>query len=48
MERLSATGATVFSTYRSGDMVIEFGQDSIKLSPPENEQLTLEDYRDAA
>jgi competence protein ComEC len=48
MERLSTTGATVFSTYRSGDMVIEFGQDGIKLSPPESERLTVENYRDAA
>jgi competence protein ComEC len=48
MERLSAAGATVFSTYRSGDIVIEFGQDGIKLSPSESERLTVENYRDAA
>jgi competence protein ComEC len=48
MERLSATGATVFSTYRSGDITIDFRQDGITLSPPENERLTLENYRNAA
>jgi beta-lactamase superfamily II metal-dependent hydrolase len=48
MERLSATGATVFSTYRSGDIVMEFGQDGIKLSPPDSERLTVKNYRNAA
>jgi competence protein ComEC len=48
LERLATAGATIFSTYRSGDMVIEFGQDGIKLSPPGSEQLTVENYREAA
>jgi beta-lactamase superfamily II metal-dependent hydrolase len=37
MKRLSAAGATVFSTYRSGDVVIEFGRDGIALSPPDRD-----------
>jgi competence protein ComEC len=48
MERFAAAGATVFSTYRSGDMVISFDEGGIKLSPPDSEQLTVENYRDAA
>jgi competence protein ComEC len=48
MERLAAINATVFSTYRSGDIMIDFGQNGIRLSPPDSERLTLENCYDAA
>jgi hypothetical protein len=41
-------GATLFSTYRSGDTMIEFYDGGVRLSMPDNERLTLENYRDAA
>jgi beta-lactamase superfamily II metal-dependent hydrolase len=48
IERLATVGATIFSTYRSGDITITFEGDGIKLSPPDSERLTLDNYREAA
>jgi beta-lactamase superfamily II metal-dependent hydrolase len=48
MERLAAVGAAIFSTYRSGDIMIDFGQNGVRLSPPDSERLTLENCYDAA
>jgi competence protein ComEC len=48
VERLTAVDATLFSTYRSGDMMIEFCNGGARLSMPDDERLTLENYRDAA
>jgi competence protein ComEC len=46
--RLSDTGATIFATYRSGDIRITLGKNGIALSAPDREQITLNNYRDAA
>jgi beta-lactamase superfamily II metal-dependent hydrolase len=46
IERLAAVVAATFSTYRSGDIVISFEQDHIKLSPSNSERLTIANYRD--
>jgi competence protein ComEC len=48
MERLTAVSAMIFATYRSGDITITFGEDGIKLSSPDSERLTVENYREAA
>jgi competence protein ComEC len=48
MERLSTVSATVFATYRSGDIVIGFGQVGVTLSPPDSDRLTAGNYRGAA
>jgi beta-lactamase superfamily II metal-dependent hydrolase len=48
MERLATVDATIFSTYRSGDIEITFGEDGIEFSSPDSERLTVENYREAA
>jgi competence protein ComEC len=48
MERLAAVDATAFSTYRSKNIEITFSEGSATISAPDNERLTLENYRDAA
>jgi competence protein ComEC len=47
IERLTAVDATIFSTYRSGDIVISFEQDGIRLSPPQSERISRENYQEA-
>ena len=46
--RLAATGASIFATYRSGDITIRLSNDCIILSAPDSERLTVESYHKAA
>jgi beta-lactamase superfamily II metal-dependent hydrolase len=46
--RLMAANSRVFATYRSGDIDITFSADGARLSAPDSERLTLENYRNAA
>jgi hypothetical protein len=43
MEQFSV-GATLISSYHSGDIVIEIRKDSLKLSSPDSEGLTVGNY----
>jgi beta-lactamase superfamily II metal-dependent hydrolase len=46
LRRLSALGATLYATYRSGTIVATIEGDSISLSPPASERITPENYKD--
>jgi competence protein ComEC len=46
--RLANINASIFATYRSGDIWVTLGKDGIALSAPDSERLTLGNYRKAA
>jgi beta-lactamase superfamily II metal-dependent hydrolase len=48
MKRLIASGAELYATYRSGAITVTFNDGKISLSPPASQQLTLQNYKDAA
>jgi beta-lactamase superfamily II metal-dependent hydrolase len=48
MKRLSTGGTKLYATYRSDNIIVTFSGSSISLSPPTAEQITPENYRDAA
>jgi competence protein ComEC len=48
MKRLAQTGAELYATYRSGNITVTFDDGTVSLSPPASEQLTPQNYRDAA
>jgi beta-lactamase superfamily II metal-dependent hydrolase len=48
MKRLSGVGTKLYATYRSGNIVVTFHDGMIRLSPPASEQITLQNYKNAA
>jgi beta-lactamase superfamily II metal-dependent hydrolase len=48
MTRLESIGTKLYATYRSGNITITFDNGSILFSPPSSEQITLQNYKDAA
>jgi competence protein ComEC len=48
MMRLEASGTRLFATYRSGNINVIFDGGTIRLSPPADEQITLQNYKNAA
>jgi beta-lactamase superfamily II metal-dependent hydrolase len=48
MDRLSKADTKLYTTYRSGDIAVTFKGDTILFSPPTAEQITLQNYQDAA
>ncbi|MDR3136345.1 MAG: MBL fold metallo-hydrolase [Coriobacteriales bacterium] len=48
LRRLSALGTVMYATYRSGTIVVTTDGRDISLTPPESEQITTENYREAA
>jgi hypothetical protein len=45
---LAAAGSSVFATYRSGNIRVELGANTTSLFAPPVDELTLENYRNAA
>jgi beta-lactamase superfamily II metal-dependent hydrolase len=48
LNRLTALGAKMFATYRSGNITVTFDGGTIRLSPPESQQITPQNYKEAA
>jgi hypothetical protein len=48
LDRLYALGTKMFATYRSGNLTITFDNGTISLSPPESQQITPQNYKEAA
>jgi beta-lactamase superfamily II metal-dependent hydrolase len=48
IERLLLSHIKIFATYRSGDIIITFKGDEMSLSPPDDEEITIANYLDAA
>jgi competence protein ComEC len=48
LNRLSALGTKMFATYRSGNITVTFDDGAISISPPESQQITPQNYKDAA
>jgi beta-lactamase superfamily II metal-dependent hydrolase len=48
MERLSEIGTKLYATYRSGNITVTFDDGAISLSPPESQQITPQNYKEAA
>ncbi|MDR1358035.1 MAG: hypothetical protein LBJ48_01570, partial [Coriobacteriales bacterium] len=48
LRRLSKLGTVMYATYRSGTIVATIDGSGISLSPPESEQITPKNYREAA
>jgi competence protein ComEC len=46
--RLTYAKASIFATYRSGDITVKFNGDGVTLSAAESERLIIDNYRKAA